>query len=478
VSVQRKPSDSHPSDLEITAELPVLDVAASESAELEERLSSTDSWSVPIMPPPGQRGDGALEIQLRALAEQLRDVEERLRVKGARLIELENEIDELRIDRKASAERALAAEEALRAVAASGPSAQVLARQVEERDVSLASLQRELASAEARASAHLEALHTLENRRGIWDLLLRGLDQQVDERDTRLIAVEAELTRRTTLASELQADLAARVQRIAALEHEVAALAAALAQRDESLRGIESSSTTRLTTERSEHARHARELDSQIAAQADAIAALQGELTTALARAQELEGDLRAAEDAIHRLEGELRNKSSRLDELTKSSEEWRITAEGARRALEEREIRISRLEAEAASSAALVGTIKQSLQRLEPLAQGPADPAPEGATRLLVRATGDSEVVHVLGRRTTVGRTPDNDLQIDAHYISRHHAVILAGPIHTIVEDLNSTNGVRVNGRRVTRQQLKDGDVVLIGKTRFRFAVRQSRNA
>jgi len=477
VSVQRKTSDSHPSDLETTAELPVLDVATSESAELEARLSSTDSWAVSVIPP-GPRGEGTLDSQLSALADQLRDVEERLRVKGARLIELETEIDDLRIDRKASAERALAAEEALRALAASGPSAQVLARRVEERDVSLAALQNELASAEARASSHLEALQTLENRRGIWDLLLRGLDQQVDDRNTRLVAVEAELSRRTTLVSELQTNLAARVQRIAALEHEVSALAAALAQRDESLRGIESSSATRLTSERSEHARHARDLDARITAQADAMATLQGDLSHALARAQELEGDLRAAEDAIHRLEGELRNKSSRLDELAKSSEEWRVTAEGARRALEEREIRISRLEAEAASSAALVGTIKQSLQRLEPLAQEPADPAPEGATRLLVRATGESEVVHVLGRRTTVGRTPDNDLQIDATYISRHHAVILAGPIHTIVEDLNSTNGVRVNGRRVTRHPLKDGDVVLIGKTRFRFAVRQPKNA
>jgi len=90
-----------------------------------------------------------------------------------------------------------------------------------------------------------------------------------------------------------------------------------------------------------------------------------------------------------------------------------------------------------------------------------------------LIRADGDSEVVHVLTRKTSVGRTPDNDVQIDAKYISRHHAVILAGPAHTIIEDLNSTNGVLVNGRRITRQTLKDGDAVVIGKTAFRFAVR-----
>jgi pSer/pThr/pTyr-binding forkhead associated (FHA) protein len=39
----------------------------------------------------------------------------------------------------------------------------------------------------------------------------------------------------------------------------------------------------------------------------------------------------------------------------------------------------------------------------------------------------------------------------------------------------LNSTNGVIVNGRRILRQTLKDGDIVLIGKAPFRFAVRST---
>ena len=84
-------------------------------------------------------------------------------------------------------------------------------------------------------------------------------------------------------------------------------------------------------------------------------------------------------------------------------------------------------------------------------------------------------EIVNVLGRKTSVGRTPDNDLQIDAKFISRHHAVILAGPVHTVIEDLNSTNGVLVNGQRVARQILKDGDEVIIGRSHYRFAVRRA---
>ena len=58
---------------------------------------------------------------------------------------------------------------------------------------------------------------------------------------------------------------------------------------------------------------------------------------------------------------------------------------------------------------------------------------------------------------------------------VSRHHAVILVGPAHSIIEDLNSTNGVYVNGRRITRNTLKDGDMVVFGREQYRFAVRKS---
>jgi hypothetical protein len=171
----------------------------------------------------------------------------------------------------------------------------------------------------------------------------------------------------------------------------------------------------------------------------------------------------------IHRLEVDLRSRSARLEELEKTNHEWRATVEEARHALTDRDSLIRRLEEETANSAVLLGAIQQRLE-----STGSHEIAPEGDKRLLIRSEGDSDVVHVLGRKTSVGRTPDNDLQIDAKFISRHHAVILAGPAHTIIEDLNSTNGVLVNGRRITRQTLKDGDAVMIGKTVFRFSVRR----
>jgi general secretion pathway protein A len=64
------------------------------------------------------------------------------------------------------------------------------------------------------------------------------------------------------------------------------------------------------------------------------------------------------------------------------------------------------------------------------------------------------------------VGRTPDNDLQIDSKFISRHHCQFVTGSDGlTVVEDLNSTNGIMVFGKRVRRHTLRDGDVVTLGQ-------------
>ena len=94
MSVQRQSVPSKDADLETTAELPVLDVAAYEAAVTEERSGNTDTWHVPALNAQAAQaavvssGTAAvaaaedrslqLETDLRSLAENLRDVEERL----------------------------------------------------------------------------------------------------------------------------------------------------------------------------------------------------------------------------------------------------------------------------------------------------------------------------------------------------------------------------------------------------------------
>lgn len=70
---------------------------------------------------------------------------------------------------------------------------------------------------------------------------------------------------------------------------------------------------------------------------------------------------------------------------------------------------------------------------------------------------------------RISVGRRPNNDIQLDDPTVSGNHAVFLV--LHNVyVEDQNSTNGVLLNGRRVSKRQLTHGDVVQIGRHDLKF--------
>jgi general secretion pathway protein A len=66
---------------------------------------------------------------------------------------------------------------------------------------------------------------------------------------------------------------------------------------------------------------------------------------------------------------------------------------------------------------------------------------------------------------RLVIGRTADNDLQIDSKFISRHHCQIVTQTDSCLIEDLNSTNGIYVQSKRVRRYNLNDGDVVQVGQ-------------
>jgi hypothetical protein len=301
---------------------------------------------------------------------------------------------------------------------------------------------------------------------------LGTLEAALAAANTRLAEEEAAAQASLQLRNSLETAISEQRQKVAKLEVE---LQSVVRDRDERIASalVLQRAHDELAASLNATSARMRELEADVAEQVQSITSLQEELRTSVEHARELEGDLHAAEDSIHRLEADVRAKTARLEELAKTQDDSRASIEHARRTLAERERLMNRLETEAANSQALLGNIQQSIKRLDPgSTSGTHEVAPEGAARLFIR-TGDSEVVHMLGRKTTIGRTPDNDVQVDAKFVSRHHAVILAGPTHTIIEDLNSTNGVIVNGRRVLRQTLKDGDIVLIGKAPFRFAVR-----
>jgi pSer/pThr/pTyr-binding forkhead associated (FHA) protein len=71
---------------------------------------------------------------------------------------------------------------------------------------------------------------------------------------------------------------------------------------------------------------------------------------------------------------------------------------------------------------------------------------------------------------RVTIGRRPDNDIVIEDLAISGEHAVIVSRDNDAFLEDLNSTNGTRVNGQPIAKHFLQDGNVIELAQYRLRF--------
>ena len=99
--------------------------------------------------------------------------------------------------------------------------------------------------------------------------------------------------------------------------------------------------------------------------------------------------------------------------------------------------------------------------------AHATGDRSTRALSKLVLSSDGKAVAeLHLVPGRKVIGRTPDNDLQIDSKFISRHHCQLVTGSDGiTVIEDLNSTNGILVRGKRVRRHSLRDGDVVTIGQ-------------
>ena len=106
--------------------------------------------------------------------------------------------------------------------------------------------------------------------------------------------------------------------------------------------------------------------------------------------------------------------------------------------------------------------------------APAPKAPEPEPApparkSRAVVEAHGRHYVLD--GPRATIGRSNEVECSLPDPNISRRHAELRQnGQGDWEIFDLNSTNGIKVNGRRVKSAQLRRGDQVTVGTTTFRF--------
>ena len=69
-----------------------------------------------------------------------------------------------------------------------------------------------------------------------------------------------------------------------------------------------------------------------------------------------------------------------------------------------------------------------------------------------------------------TIGRTGENDITLDEPYISRRHARLFLEGGSYFIEDLKSKIGVIVNGKKISKIQLKNGDKIRLSSVRITF--------
>jgi hypothetical protein len=107
--------------------------------------------------------------------------------------------------------------------------------------------------------------------------------------------------------------------------------------------------------------------------------------------------------------------------------------------------------------------------------AAAPESPSHRAETKPRGVVTIDDRRYVLDADRSTIGRSRDADCVLRDPNVSRHHAELRRSPRgEWTIADLGSTNGIKVNGRRVGSTRLKSGDQVTLGTTTFRFDVEQ----
>jgi hypothetical protein len=523
-------------DNEATAELPVLDVAAYE-ATLNEPLSHTDTWVIPSSGPMPQIVEATplpvlgndsiptlkVAVDLEHTAEIPHDFTGTHEMpslppfrksdkvqRGARAA-AKNAATEIIRDLPQSTAKPVAVVMSPAAAAPSAPRTSTTGqfavppsppmieelrnalatseRRIEELNerARIADAERNVAVARANAEAaqlreelgtHLEKISTAGERLGVQRTDEPELQDELFRRYDRINALESEVAHQSKTILDTAALLSASQKRADSLDVESMNLRAGIARRDSQIAILEAELQARQDREAHLAARltelHASidvnvpDLRDELRARDEQVRRLNADLKAAQVLLDDKNEDLQVAEESIRNLEVEVRDKSGKLSEANVAVEEWRAVIAESQRSILQRDSRIQELETDmqkrlAAAAAAAADSAAQTGEEI----------ALEGPARVLIRTNGNTDFVHVLGRRTRIGRGNDNELVLDTKHISRYHAVLLAGPVHTSIEDLNSTNGVFVNGKRISRHVLKDGDRVTVGKTHFRYTVR-----
>ena len=415
-----------------------------EARTLRESLAARDAGIAQALHSLGER-----DAQLSALQQEHARVVPALEATSKSTSQLDADLQSARADANALGSELKASRDKVAA----------LSEQLNRGESEINAARYDLGAAKIQASSYLDLLRTREWRRGFDENLFRDMDAQVGAAHADQGALESERARLQVQVAALETRLATQA---AKARSERARLTAQLAARDRTLAQTPPGGGG----------------DAEKVSELLRLAELKLEEQAAqIAQLQETQRPIQTVEADIRRLTAELAAKAVALAEFEEQNRGLRATLERTRGALEEREFLIRRLERSESNNANVLGRIQTSIERLGsvPVLTDTAAPKAERSAEF-IRMDAENPSTHVLSRRTRIGRAAGCELQIDSSSVSRHHAVVLVGPSDTIIEDLNSTNGVLVNGRKVTRQVLSDGDLLTFGETKFRYFVRPPR--
>ena len=104
------------------------------------------------------------------------------------------------------------------------------------------------------------------------------------------------------------------------------------------------------------------------------------------------------------------------------------------------------------------------------PQAAGGDEPAGAGVQREVVTLSGRGQRHEIDKRSVVIGRSRECDIQLDDPNVSRRHAELRQEGAAYWLVDLESTNGVEVNGSRAARAKLEHGDRITLGSTELVF--------
>jgi diguanylate cyclase (GGDEF)-like protein len=96
--------------------------------------------------------------------------------------------------------------------------------------------------------------------------------------------------------------------------------------------------------------------------------------------------------------------------------------------------------------------------------------PAPNQAALVVIYGLDLGKKYNLDKETTIIGRSAKSEIQVDQESVSRNHAKIVVEGSGLVLKDLGSTNGTYVNDQVVDELRLRDGDLIKIGRTIFKF--------